>query len=403
MVWFGLVCFVFFVFESGFDFLDSVKNKGIRHPMSDTELEDRTANELSDDEVYENLLEDQANINEEFRFVCWRQCTAMGGVLSLILSAFCFSVMALLVSLEERVLPTTELLFARGLFQLIAGALVIRARLKPNANYFLDLFGVPSQRIWLVLRGSVGALSLFFFYLALARLPLSDVSFLSSTVPVWAGIGAFLILREHYGLVDAAAAALTVAGVLFIAHPSFIFGATAAAASNLTAPASSTSSHDEEVAGTLFALCSAISAALVYILIRKIGVDSSADCQIFYWGFAGIVLAPILVLVDREYWLWPPTVIDWLLVLAIGATAYLSQYFFNVGTALEKAAVASSVRNSSVVFTLIWQLLVLGVPPHFGYSMLGGALIFIAVAGLSAHKLYLAHHTQSPPLEEEME
>lgn len=365
------------------------------------ELEDRTANELSDDdEVNENLLDDHANVNEEFRFVSWRRCTAISGVLSLILSAFCFSVMALLVSLEERALPTTELLFARGLFQLIAGALIIRARLKPNANYFLDLFGVPSQRIWLVLRGSVGALSLFFFYLALARLPLSDVSFLSSTVPVWAGLGAFLILREHYGLVDAAAAVLTVGGVLFIAHPSFMFGATAAAAGNFTAPASSTSSsHDEEVAGTLFALCSAVSAALVYILIRKIGVDSSADCQIFYWGFAGIVLAPILALVDREYWLWPPTVTDWLLVLAIGATAYLSQYFFNVGTALEKAAVASSVRNSSVVFTLILQLLVLGIPPHFGYSMLGGALIFTAVAGLSAHKLYLAHHT----LEEEME
>ncbi|HEX8906864.1 MAG TPA: DMT family transporter, partial [Longimicrobiaceae bacterium] len=126
---------------------------------------------------------------------------ARSGAVSMVLSAFFFSVMSLLVKLAGARIPSQEVVLVRAVVSLaVAYALVVRA--KPG-NW-------GRRKGLLVFRGLVGFAALSCFFYGVIHLPLADATVIQYTNPVWtAWLGAWLLDEA----LSAGEAALSAAGL----------------------------------------------------------------------------------------------------------------------------------------------------------------------------------------------
>jgi len=168
------------------------------------------------------------------------------GLRHMLAAAFFFSLMSLLVKAIGNRMPTAEVVLFRSVFSVIATLLLLSRR-------GINPWG---QRRGLLLgRGLTGFVALLCFFYAIPRLPLADVTVIQFTNPVFVAIFAAVFLGEAVGRREFLSLGLSILGVLVIARPSFLTGATASA----LAP--------EIVA---VAICGAILSAVAYILVRKL-------------------------------------------------------------------------------------------------------------------------------------
>lgn len=130
----------------------------------------------------------------------------------------------------------------------------------------VDLWGPPEVRKSLVLRGGFGVGGLSCFYYAITVLPLSDATVLMFTSPVWTCIIAWVILGEKIGLPEFASLVISVAGICFIAKPTFLFPKPRDAMS-LDADSEGES---EKTLGLLVGVLGSVFAACAYVTIRYV-------------------------------------------------------------------------------------------------------------------------------------
>jgi drug/metabolite transporter (DMT)-like permease len=262
------------------------------------------------------------------------------GVLYMIASAFGFSAMAMLVKLASPRLPTGEIVFARALVTLVLSyAMVKRAGLAPWGH----------RRGALVFRGLLGFGGLTFYYLAIAHLPLADATVLQNATPLITAVLAWWLLDEQIGWPTAFAIACGIGGVLMIVHPS---GA------------------GLEPAGVGYALAAVCCSSVAYVTVRKLARTEDPIVIVFYFPLVATPLALPWVIHDFVM----PQPIDWLLLVAIGATTQVGQVFLTQGLAIERAGRATSVGYTQVAFAMIWQVVVFGELPT-GWTLAGAGLI----------------------------
>ena len=80
----------------------------------------------------------------------------------------------------------------------------------------------------LFFRGLIGFAGILCFFYALTKLPLAETTVIAYTSPVFTAILAALFLKEMLRAKEIAGLMLSLAGVLFVAQPAFLFGSTAA-------------------------------------------------------------------------------------------------------------------------------------------------------------------------------
>lgn len=85
------------------------------------------------------------------------------------------------------------------------------------------------------------------------------------------GLLAWLLLREPYSLTEGLAGVVSLLGVVLIAKPTFLFGASGAATGH-----EKEVSPEERTFAVGVALCGTMGAAGAYVIIRKIGKRANA-------------------------------------------------------------------------------------------------------------------------------
>jgi drug/metabolite transporter (DMT)-like permease len=274
------------------------------------------------------------------------------GVLYMAASALGFSAMSVLVKVASPRLPTGEIVFARAVVTLVLSyAMVRRAGLSPWGR----------QRGALVFRGVLGFCGLTGYYLALARLPLADATTIQNATPLITTVLAWWLLDEQIGWPTAIAIAIGIAGVALIVHPS---GA------------------GLDPTGVAVALGAVTCSSIAYVTVRKLARTEHPLVIVFYFP----LVATPLALPWAIHSFVMPQPIDWLLLIAIGATTQIGQVFLTQGLALERAGRATTVGYLQVVFAMIWQLVVFGVPPTVwtiagAGLILGGTLLVAQLTG----------------------
>ena len=271
--------------------------------------------------------------------------------------------------------------------------------------------GPASKRMWLCVRGGMGALAVLCFFYAIQHLPLPDAVTLQFTTPPFAAAFAVCLVGEAWNLLDKIGAVVCLLGVMLIAHPSWLFGdevehtetiATeldTIVASNATTVGSAATTPSVSATNTTLAILvdvlGAAFAGLAYMSVRKIGHDASANVMVLYYSVCSIPATMVGSKLFLNSWnvLGEEfSLFQWFLVVLTGIAAYLGQYLVNLGLQLENAATATLATCSQIVFTYLFELLFL----HEGinlWSVLGTLLIigFMMVVGVYKMKQQEQH------------
>ncbi len=270
------------------------------------------------------------------------------GLRYMVLSAFFFSLMSLLVKVAGQRLPGAELVLARSVVALVISYAMIRR---------LGVSPWGRRKGLLVFRGLIGFFGLLCFFYAIPRLPLADVTVIQYTNPAFTALLAALFLKETMGRREVMGLLLSLLGVVLVAQPTWLFGH-AADTLNLTAVG--------------IALAGAVFAAMAYTTVRKLRETEHHLVVVFYFP---LVATPASIPVMWSDALWP-TPLEWLMLLGIGLVTQFGQVYLTKGLHVEKAGRAMSLSYVQIVFAALWGLLFFSEVP--GLLTILGALLVVA-------------------------
>ena len=206
-------------------------------------------------------------------------------------AAFFFSVMSLLVKVAGQRLPTQEVVLARSLVGALLSWAVLRAR---------GVSPLGHRRGLLLVRALLGYGALSCFFHALVHLPLAEATVIQYTNPVFTALLAAILLSERLRIREVVLVLVSLAGVVLMTRPGFIFGGL---------------QERLDIAAAAIALLGAVLSAGAYVTVRKLG--ASEDPLVIVFWFAALstlgaipftALKPVL-----------PTALEWLALAGIGA------------------------------------------------------------------------------------
>lgn len=268
------------------------------------------------------------------------------GIRAMAIGAFWFSIMGLLVKLAGRRLGSMEIVLARGVITLTLSWWAIRsAGESPWGN----------QRRLLLVRGTLGSTALMAYFYSLVHLPLGEATLIQNMNPVFATLLAAYLLKEHLRAPEVLCLFASLVGVLFIAHPSALFGGDVASASPLDIG---------------IALIGAACSGSAYALVRKMRGTEHPLVIVFYLPLLSVPTSLPFALAE---WRWPNAV-EWLLLLGVGVTTQLAQVSMTRGLQLERTARATTTGYLQVAFAVMWGALLLGEVPDV-WTVIGAVVI----------------------------
>ena len=195
------------------------------------------------------------------------------GILLKLTAMLAFTVMSACVKGLDGAIPVGEVVFCRGFFALI-----------PLCLWFI----ASSERITVPARKNIGSLlagssaglgGMFFGFLALAYLPLVNVTVLSYTTPLFTIMLAALLLREKVRIYRWSAVLTGFIGVFITLSPNLVFDAASGPA------------RIEGVAmiGTALALTGALCAAFSSIAVRHLNSIEKPSRIVLIYTLTGVV------------------------------------------------------------------------------------------------------------------
>lgn len=258
-------------------------------------------------------------------------------------SAACYAGGATIVRHLSGDLPATEVVLVRNLVGL--------AMLLP---WFMDVgFGaLRTGRLGMhVTRGFLSMTNVVCQYGALALIPVADMAAITFLQPILGAVIAVIFLHEVLNRRRVTATVAGFAGALLIIRPGF-------EAFNL---------------GMLLALGSALSGAVVAIMIKDMLKTESPDAIVAYLYIfqTGFVLIPTI-------WLWvTPTWEQLIWMMLLGVTSAGLQRSFNRGMAATDATFALPFNFSRLLWAALLGWLVFAEFPDV-WTWVGGSIIFVA-------------------------
>ncbi|XP_076304726.1 solute carrier family 35 member G1-like [Tachypleus tridentatus] len=286
------------------------------------------------------------------------------GILCGLISGIFFATGSLVIALLPEI-NSMELLILRSLLEMVVySSVIIHAR--------QSLLGIPGERRFLFFRAITGVIAVNLIYYSFRLIPLADASTISFSAPVFVSIFACVLLKEPCGLFDLGTVITTMVGVVLIAKPSFLFGGDTR---NL--------SMKDQIMGSLMAFCGCLSVALTYIFIRKLQ-KTHYSVIIISFSLVAIFINSIILTVIND-WSFPACGRDGWLILLLGFTGIIGQFFVTASLKLEDAGPASIARAIDVVMAFIYQVAFLEETIEWT-SVLGAVLVCSCVVMIGWRK-----------------
>ncbi|MEF2230189.1 MAG: DMT family transporter [Pseudodesulfovibrio sp.] len=269
------------------------------------------------------------------------------GMRVMLLGTFLFSIGSLCIKLAGSRVPTTEILFVRGVVGIgFCWAIVRRAG--------VGMLG--HRRMLLFSRGLFGFLSLFAEFYAIVHLPLADATVIIFTHPAVVALVAWAVLREKLNGAGLTAVMVSLTGVIVVCRPDFLFGGTGPGMDHVALGA---------------ALLSVIFTAVAILAVRTLAVTEHPAVIMLYPPLIICAACPLFA----ADWVIP-TGPEWLMLLGVAGFMNAGQYYMTRGYALDSAARISAVTCLEVVFAALWGASFLGEIPN-AWTLGGGLLIVI--------------------------
>jgi drug/metabolite transporter (DMT)-like permease len=266
-------------------------------------------------------------------------------IVTLMVAALCFAVMALAAKLAARTLPGENVAFVRFLVMLL-----------PFTSPALARRALTFQRLdLLVYRGLFGGAAVLLYFLAIEKIPVGLATLLNSTSPVWAVLSAAIFLGER---------ARPLVALPFAAA----LGGMALAAGALVAPRAGFRIGRWEAV----ALLSSVLAGAAVAAIRA--ARRSEGSWAIYGSFTlcGVLITAPFALAG---WRWPDAR-EWALLAVVGLASVAAQLLMTHAYRWVDNLQAGVILQLNVVVTLALGVALLG--ERLAPSQLAGAALALA-------------------------
>ncbi len=268
------------------------------------------------------------------------------GVIFIVLSAFCFSLMSLFVRLSGD-LPT----FQKALFRNLVAAIVAFFALLKSGSFKLQKGSLPV----LIVRSIAGTVGIVGNFYAIDYMTVADASILNKLAPFFSIIFSALLLKEKAKWLDWLLVGVAFFGAVFVVKPSFV---------------------GTESLPAFIGVLGGLGAGLAYTLVHYLGGKGERTAMIvfFFSVFSCIAVLP-MALADFQ----PMTFEQVALLLLAGGAASGAQFSVTTAYSCAPAKEISVFDYSQVLFTALWGILFLSEFPDYlsiiGYTIIIGAAV----------------------------
>lgn len=265
------------------------------------------------------------------------------GILFIIVSAFCFSLMNMFVKLAGD-LPSIQKSFFRNLVALFVAAFMLRKSHLPF-RWQKGNLGL------LVIRAGLGTLGILCNFYAIGQLNLADASMLNKLSPFFVILFSYLFLKEKVTPTQTLCVIAAFLGSLFIIKPGFAFGSAFPA-----------------VIGFAGGMC----AGAAYTAVRGLSLrgEKGPFIVFFFSAFSCIVTLPVLI-----FHYTPMSMRQLFFLLMAGVSASGGQFGITAAYANAPASEISIYDYTIVIFAAIWSFFLWNDVPDL-FSILGYIIIF---------------------------
>jgi len=264
------------------------------------------------------------------------------GVMCILCSAFCFSMMNVFVRLSGDV-PSIQKSFFRNL---VAALFALFILLRNNESFRWKAGNLK----YLLLRSVTGTIGILGNFYAVDHLVLADATMLNKMSPFFGVIFSAIFLKEKCKPTQALAVLGAFIGSLFIIKPSFA---------------------NADLLASLIGFMGGVGAGAAYTTVRYLGLRGERGPLIvfFFSTFSCLVVSPVLIF---DY--HPMTTTQLLLLLMAGICAAGGQFSVTAAYKFAPARELSVYDYSQILFAAITGYFVFNQIPD-GYSFIGYAII----------------------------
>jgi len=251
-----------------------------------------------------------------------------------------------------------------------------------EVTFFRNLFGFAFMVPWLCHAG-LGALrtkrlvaytwrsflslcSMLCGFTALTMMPFDQAIALSFTVPLFATIGAALVLKEVVRARRWSATIIGFIGVLIILRPGL--GGVALTGGNTTA-----------LIGAGLALFSAVLSAQITLIVKDLARTEPSDAIVTYMV---LLITPMSLIPALFVWEWPPWEL-WPWIVALGALGSFGHMCYIRAFALVDASAVMPYDYTRLVFA--------AVIGYFAFAEVPDVWTFVGAVVIACAALYIAH------------
>lgn len=276
------------------------------------------------------------------------------GVIFLLISAFSFAVMALFINLAGD-MPVFMKAFFRNLVAILMSYIMLA---RSPEKFKIRKGSMPG----LIMRASFGTIGILANFYAISHTNMSDAMMLNKLSPFFAMLTSIIILKEAADGFQWAAILTAIVGAVFVVKPSFLF-------KNLGV-------SGDSLFPLLIALIGGICAGIAYAFLRKVTLKGERPLIVvaFFSTFSCIILIPFIIFTYQ-----PITPLQLFYCAMTGVAACFGQIFISSAYAMCPAKEISIYDYSTVIFTALLGLIVLGEVPDWlsiiGYAIIIGASV----------------------------
>ena len=267
------------------------------------------------------------------------------GAVTILAAAAGFSFMALLIKLVGAGIHVTQVIFVRQL--------CIVAIMLPQLSKGFPESVKTTQPLLHLARISVALIAMLCGFTAVINMPLADATAIGFAKSLFVTIFAIALLKESVGVRRWSATLIGFGGVLIMLQPG---------------------SAGFNIYG-IYAAIGAVAAGLVMVLIRIMSKKDPPSTILIYQGVGVAVILATPAILNWQ----PPTPTEWLLLLGIGVTGYLSQlcnvYAYKYG----EASLLAPLEYTRILYATLIGLVVFGDLPG-AYTVVGATIVILASA-----------------------
>jgi drug/metabolite transporter (DMT)-like permease len=265
------------------------------------------------------------------------------GAVWMLLGGASFAGLSVTIRLATQDVPTLEVVFFRNFINLL---IMLPWLMKIGWSALkTERFGMH------VMRSTNGLISMFFWFTAVSILPLAEATSLGFTAPLFATLGAALILREDVRARRWIAMLIGFAGTLIILRPGL----------QVVSP------------GALAMLAGAVFVAVSMLCVKSLSRTESPNSMVLYMAILTTPVSAIPLL-----WVWEmPQGISWLWLFGVGLTGTCGHLCFNRAMAAADASAVLPYEYGRLIFVAIIAYFLFSEVPDI-WTWVGSFVIFAA-------------------------